>query len=74
MHKIENERHKIVWEFEIQADLQIMWGGCPRGVIVKALDCGIVVNEFELQSRDNVHFKTNSLGKGMKPLILPAMG
>ena len=36
--------------------------GCPRGVMVKALDCGIVVNEFEL------------LGKGINPLILPAMG
>ena len=27
-------------------------GGCPRGVMVKAMDCGIVVNEFELQSHD----------------------
>ena len=25
-------------------------GGCPRGVMVKAMDCVIVVNEFELQS------------------------
>ncbi len=25
--------------------------GCPRGVMVKAMDCGIVVSEFELQSR-----------------------
>ena len=24
--------------------------GCPRGVMVKAMDCGIVVSEFELQS------------------------
>ena len=23
--------------------------GCPHGVMVKALDCGIVVSEFELQ-------------------------
>ena len=22
--------------------------GCPRGVIVKVIDCGIVVSEFEL--------------------------
>ena len=28
----------------------ISWG-CPRGVMVKALDCGIVVSEFELQLR-----------------------
>ena len=26
-------------------------GRCPRGVCVKALDCGIVVCEFELMSR-----------------------
>ena len=24
------------------------WGGCPRGVMVKAMDCGIVVREFVL--------------------------
>ena len=49
-------------------------GGGPRGVMVKALDCGIVVSKFELQSRYYVHFRTNTLGKGMNPLILLAMG
>ena len=49
-------------------------GGCPRGVMVKAMDCGIVVCEFVLQSRYYVHFRANTLGKGMNPLILPAMG
>ena len=44
------------------------------GVMVKVLDCGIVVCEFELQSRYYVHFRTNTLGKGMYPLILPEMG
>ena len=44
----------------------------PRGVMVKALDCGIVVREFVLQSRYYVHFRANTLGKGMNPLILPA--
>ena len=48
--------------------------GCPRGVMVKAMDSGIVVREFVLQSRYYVHFRTNTLGKGMNPLILPAMG
>ena len=48
--------------------------GCPRGVMVKAMDCRIVVREFELQSRYYVHFRANTLGRGMKPLILPAMG
>ena len=48
--------------------------GVPRGVMVKAMDYEIVVNEFELQSRYYVHFRANTLGKGMNPLILPAMG
>ena len=47
--------------------------GCPRGVMVKAMDCGIVVREFVLQSRYYVHIWSNTLGKGMNPLILPAM-
>ena len=41
--------------------------------MVKAMDCGIVVREFELQSHFYVHFRTNTLGKGMNPLILQAM-
>ena len=43
----------------------------PRGVMVKALDCEIVVSEFELQSHYYVHFRTNTLGKGMNLFILP---
>ena len=50
------------------------WWGCPRGVMVKAMDCGIVVNEFELQSRYDDPFRTNTLGKGLNPLILPTIG
>ena len=42
-------------------------------LVVKAIDCGIVVREFVLQSRYYVHFRANTLGKGMNPLILPAM-
>ena len=49
-------------------------GGPPRGVMVKAMDYGIVVREFVLQSRYYVHFWANTLGKGMNPLIFPAMG
>ena len=44
---------------------------CPRGVMVKAMNCGIVVREFVLQLRYYVHFRANTLGKGMNPLILP---
>ena len=57
--------------------IQILYpvlGGCPRSVMVTAMDCGIVVREFEPQSRYYVHFRANTLGKGMNPLILPAIG
>ena len=47
-------------------------GGISRGVMVKPMDCGIVESEFELQSGNYVHFRTNTLGKGMIPLTLPA--
>ena len=50
------------------------FGGCPRGVMVKVMGCRIVVREFVLQSRYYVHFRANTVGKGMNPLILPAMG
>ena len=42
--------------------------GCLRGVMVKEMGCGIVVNEFELQSRYYVHFRIYTLGKWMNPL------
>ena len=41
--------------------------------MVKAMDCEIVVSEFEIQTRYYVHFRKNTPGKGMNPLILPAM-
>ena len=50
-----------------------IWARVASGVTVKAIDCEIVVSEFELQSRYDVHFRTNTLGKGMNPLIHPAM-
>ena len=43
------------------------------GVTVKATDCRIVVSKFEQQSHYYIHFQTNTLGKGMNPLIPPAM-
>ena len=42
--------------------------------MVKAMDCGIVVSDFIFQSRYYVHFRVNTLGKGMNPLIVLAMG
>ena len=31
--------------------------GCPRGVMVEAMDCGIVVSKFELQSSHSLSDK-----------------
>ena len=42
--------------------------GCPRGVMVEAMDCRIVVSEFVLQSRYFGHFRTKTLGKVWAPL------
>ena len=50
----------------------LIWG-VPRGLMVKAMDCEIVVSEFVLQSRYNVHFRANTIVEGMNPLIFPAM-
>ena len=50
-----------------------IWWGYPRGVMVKAMDYGIVVSNFVFQSHCHVHFWANTLGKGMNSLILPAM-
>ena len=46
----------------------------PCGVMVKMMDYGIVVSEFELQSHYYIHFRTNTLRKVMNPLVLQAMG
>ena len=60
---------------ELRRLLPRRFWGCPRGVMVKAMNYGIVVREFVLQSRYYVHFRANTLGEGMNPLILPpAMG
>ena len=48
-------------------------GGCPHGAMIKAMDCGIVVSEFVLESRYYVHFQAITLGEGMNPLILLSM-
>ena len=48
--------------------------GRPFVVVVNVPDCDTVMNEVELQSRYYVYFRTNTHGKGMNPLFLPAMG
>ena len=53
--------------------LNSQWGW-PRGVMVKVMDCEIVVSEFELQSRYYIHFRTNTLRKGMNPPLSSQLG
>ena len=57
---------QIIWSFFLNS-----W--CRRGVMVKAMVCGVVVSVFELQSRYDVHIWVKTFGKGMNPLILPGM-
>ena len=67
-------RHKLavlVWILSMGEIVSLV---CPRGVMVKAMDCEIVISEFELQSRYYLHFRTNTFGKGMNPLNLPSVG
>ena len=45
-----------------------------RGVGLNVVDCDSGVSEFELQSPWYVHFRTNTLEKGMNPLIHPSYG
>ena len=42
--------------------------------MVKALDGESEVSEFELQYLYYVHFRTNTLRKGINPFVLPSMG
>ena len=62
----------FLWHLTFLLYTHINFWGCPRGVMVNAMDCGIVVREFILQLRYYIHFRANTLGKGMNPL--PAMG
>ena len=41
--------------------------------MINELDCSLKVSKFKLEWHSYIHFLTNTLGKGMKPLILPAM-
>ena len=47
--------------------------GCPRSVMIKALDCEIVISEFELQACYYVYFRTNNLGKAWTHLSSPLL-
>ena len=40
-----------------------------QDVITKVLDCCLELSELELQSHYYIHFRTNTIGKGINPLI-----
>ena len=72
MLKINLQTQNLLSYLNLQA--RHYWEECPRGVMGHAMACIIVVSKFVLQSRYYVHFQANTLGKGMNPLILQAMG
>ena len=45
----------------------------PRGVVANVLDYDIIVREFKTKMRYNVHFRTDTFGKCINFLILPAI-
>ena len=50
------ERILLTYSWHLSGDIQqivptVRTRGCPRGVMVKAMNCGIVVRKFVLQSR-----------------------
>ena len=56
-------------DFHLFKSVYIRWGGSSRDVIDKVLACGLKVNEFEFQSRNWSHIRTNTFGKGMNPQL-----
>ena len=63
---------KIIYHIYIYIYIFI-YRECPHGVMLQALNCGILRNKFEFQSHYYVHFQANTLRKSMNPLILPSM-
>ena len=65
--------NSIVRKYDILSTEQtrkfIYQGECPRCVVTNVLISDIVINEFEFQLRYYVHFRTDTLRKGMKLFI-----
>ena len=66
-----NAKEKIARKIEstINEIPKFLVGWGHRGVMVKVMDCEIVVGEFQLQSRYYVYFRVNTLGKGIIPFV-----
>ena len=52
----------------------IRFRGCSHGVMVKALDCRILVSEFKLQSCYYNHYWTNAPWERYESLYPPSYG
>ena len=63
------QNYSYIHQFWIFSSISQNLRRCPCSVMVKAMVCEIVTCEFELQSRYYVHFRTNTLEKGMNPLF-----
>ena len=61
------------WQMLQENSLYSMRGSL-RGAMVKILNSSLKESDFELQSRNYVYFRSNTLGRGMKLLTpTPAM-
>ena len=70
--KESRQEKRVELEFQLRKnrDKKKEWVGIP---VTKESRQEKRVSEFELQSRYYIHFQTNTLGKGMNPLIPQAM-
>ena len=63
----------LIWNVDVSITLvytfEVTFRGSPHRVMTDVLNCNIIINEFDLQSRYYVHFLPITLGKGMKPVI-----
>ena len=57
------QRILFIYQLFILLTYLLLGEGCLDGITVKALDCEIIVSEFDLQSRYYVHIRTITLGE-----------
>ena len=48
---------------------QLLYCDQLPGILANVLDCALEVSEFKPQLRYQVHFRTNTIGKGINPFI-----
>ena len=58
----------------LQLQKNQVWSTITLNIVVDILDCSIVVSKFELQPCYYIDSQTNTLEKGMNPIIPTAIG